>query len=109
MTGLQILLFTDDTKKRFEAYGWDVQQIDGHNHNEIQKAIEVAQGTDTPSLIECRTKIGFGSPNKEGTAASHGSPLGEDEIKLTKEKLGWPYSKPFFIPEEVKDEMGKSS
>lgn len=102
------LAFTDDTKKRFEAYGWDVQQIDGHNHEEIEKAIKNAQKTDTPSLIECKTTIGFGSPNKEGTASSHGSPLGEEEIKLTKEKLGWPYDEPFFIPEEVKNEMGKA-
>ena len=99
------LAFTDDTKKRFEAYGWDVQQIDGHNHKEIGDAIKVAQRTDTPSLIECKTKIGFGSPNKEGTAASHGSPLGDDEIKLTKKKLGWPYDEPFFIPDDVKEKM----
>lgn len=102
------LAFTDDSKKRFEAYGWDVQQIDGHNHKEIEQAIKVAQRTETPSLIECKTKIGFGSPNKEGTAASHGSPLGEEEIKLTKEKLGWPYDEPFFIPDEVKEVMGKA-
>lgn len=102
------LAFTDDTKKRFEAYGWDVQQIDGHNHDEIEQAIQYAQRTDTPSLIECKTTIGFGSPNKEGTAASHGSPLGDDEIKLTKEKLGWPNKEPFFIPEEVKNEMRKA-
>lgn len=102
------LAFTDDTKKRFEAYGWDVQQIDGHNHEEIEQAIKVAQRTETPSLIECKTKIGFGSPNKEGTASSHGSPLGEEEIKLTKEQLGWPYDEPFFIPDEVKELMGKA-
>ena len=102
------LAFTDDTKLRFEAYGWDVQQIDGHNHEEIKEAIKVAQRTNTPSLIECKTKIGFGSPNKEGTAASHGSPLGEEEIKLTKDQLGWPYDEPFFIPDEVKEKMGKA-
>lgn len=102
------LAFTDDTKKRFEAYGWDVQQIDGHNHEEIEQAIKVAQRTESPSLIECKTKIGFGSPNKEGTASSHGSPLGEEEIKLTKEQLGWPYDEPFFIPDEVKEVMGKA-
>ena len=102
------LAFTDDTKKRFEAYGWDVQQIDGHNHEEIEQAIKVAQRTETPSLIECKTKIGFGSPNKEGTASSHGSPLGEEEIKLTKEQLGWLYDEPFFIPDEVKEVMGKA-
>jgi len=102
------LAFTDDTKKRFEAYGWDVQQIDGHDHEEIEEAIENAQKTDTPSLIECKTTIGFGSPNKEGTAASHGSPLGDDEIKLTKERLDWPYSEPFFITEDVKHQMRKA-
>lgn len=102
------LAFTDDTKLRFEAYGWDVQQIDGHNHEEIEEAIKNAQRTDTPSLIECKTKIGFGSPNKEGTAASHGSPLGDDEIKLTKDALGWPYEEPFFIPDDVKEEMRKA-
>lgn len=102
------LAFTDDSKKRFEAYGWDVQQIDGHNHEEIERAIKKAQSTDTPSLIECKTTIGFGSPNKEGTAASHGSPLGKDEIKLTKERLNWPYDEPFYIPDEVKNEMLKA-
>ncbi|WP_445263796.1 transketolase [Rhodohalobacter sp. 8-1] len=102
------LAFTDDTKKRFEAYGWDVQQIDGHSHDEIEQAIKKAQQTDTPSLIECKTTIGFGSPNKEGTAASHGSPLGRDEIKLTKDRLGWPYDEPFVIPEEVKNEFRKA-
>lgn len=97
------LAFTDDTKKRFEAYGWDVQQVDGHNHDEIEEAIRKAQKTETPSLIECKTIIGFGSPNKEGSADSHGAPLGEDEIKLTKKNLGWEYDEPFFIPEEVKE------
>jgi len=99
------LAFTDDSKKRFEAYGWDVQQIDGHNHAEIEEAIKNAQASDKPSLIECKTTIGFGSPNKAGTADSHGSPLGEDEIKLTKKKLNWPYEEPFYIPEDVKKEM----
>lgn len=97
------LAFTDDTKKRFEAYGWDVQQVDGHNHDEIEEAIRKAQKTETPSLIECKTIIGFGSPNKEGSADSHGAPLGEDEIRLTKKNLGWEYDEPFFIPEEVKE------
>lgn len=99
------LAFTDDSKKRFEAYGWDVQQIDGHNHAEIEAAIRQAQKTNSPSLIECKTTIGFGSPNKEGTASSHGSPLGEDEIKLTKERLDWPYEESFFIPDDVKQHM----
>ncbi len=102
------LAFTDDSKKRFEAYGWDVQQIDGHNHQEIEQAIKKAQSTDTPSLIECKTTIGFGSPNKEGSAASHGSPLGDDEIKLTKERLNWPHDEPFYIPDEVNNEFLKA-
>ncbi|MFU8812843.1 MAG: transketolase [Balneolaceae bacterium] len=102
------LSFTDDTKKRFEAYGWDVQTVDGHNHEEIAQAIRNAQKTETPSLIECKTVIGFGSPNKEGSASSHGAPLGEEEIALTKERLGWPYAEPFTVPDEVKERMGSA-
>lgn len=102
------LAFTDDSVKRFEGYGWDVQVIDGHNHDEIEKAIRKAQTTDTPSLIECKTKIGFGSPNKEGTADSHGSPLGDEEIKLTKKRLGLDPDKKFFISDEVNTEMRKA-
>ena len=99
------LAFSDDSKKRFEAYGWDVQVIDGHDHKQIEEAIEKARHTDTPSLIECKTKIGYGSPNKEGTADSHGSPLGEEEIKLTKQQLGWEFDEPFYIPDEVLEHM----
>ena len=102
------LAFSDNTVKRFEAYGWDVQVINGHNHDEIEKAIRKAKNTDTPSLIECKTTIGYGSPNKEGTADSHGSPLGPDEIKLTKERLGLDPNKSFFISEEVNTEMRKA-
>ena len=99
------LAFSDDSKKRFEAYGWDVQVIDGHDHKQIEEAIKNAQRTDTPSLIECKTTIGYGSPNKEGTADSHGSPLGDEEIKLTKKRLGWEFDEPFFIPNEVLEHM----
>ncbi|PKD45058.1 transketolase [Rhodohalobacter barkolensis] len=95
------LAFTDDTVKRFEAYGWDVQTIDGHDRNEIERAIERAQKTETPSLIECKTRIGFGSPNKEGTADSHGAPLGDEEVRLTKEKLGMDPDKTFQIDDDV--------
>lgn len=102
------LAFTDHSKKRFESYGWDVQVIDGHNHEEIEKAIAHAQNTDTPSLIECKTHIGYGSPNKQGTADSHGAPLGEDEIKLTKEKLGLDPDQKFQIDEDVLKEMRKA-
>ncbi|MCG2588157.1 transketolase [Rhodohalobacter sulfatireducens] len=99
------LAFTDNTKQRFEAYGWDVQVIDGHDHEQIERAIKKAQSTDTPSLIECKSKIGFGSPNKEGTAASHGAPLGEDEIKITKEKLGLDPNKKFQVSDAVYEKM----
>lgn len=99
------LAFTDNTKQRFEAYGWDVQVIDGHNHAQIEEAIKKAQKTETPSLIECKSKIGFGSPNKEGTAASHGAPLGEEEIKITKEKLGLDPDQKFQVSDAVYEKM----
>jgi transketolase len=102
------LAFTDDTAKRFEAYGWDVQIIDGHNHKEIETAIKKAQSADRPSLIECKTHIGFGSPNKQGTAASHGAPLGDDEIRLTKKNLGIDPDKSFHVPKDVEQEMRKA-
>ena len=86
--------------KRYEAYGWDTLSIDGHNHEEITEAITIAKKNSCPTLIACKTKIGFGSPNKESKSSAHGSPLGEDEIKLTKENLNWPYKK-FEIPDEL--------
>jgi len=94
--------FTDDTAGRFKAYGWQViDDVDGHDSASIMKAInEAKDDTDRPSLICCKTKIGFGSPNKEGTESTHGAPLGEDEIKATKEALDW-NSPPFEIPENV--------
>lgn len=102
------LSFSDDTQERFKSYGWDVQLIDGHDHQQIENAIKQAQKSDKPSLIECRTKIGFGSPAKEGTAASHGAPLGEEEIIETKKRLSYPSSEPFFVPDEVKEFMGEA-
>lgn len=96
------LSYSDDYIKRFEAYNWQVLEVDGHNHDEIEKAIITAQHeTQKPSLIVCNTHIGFGSPNKVDTASAHGSPLGEDEIRLTKEVYGWDPDKKFFIPEEA--------
>lgn len=94
--------FTDDTAGRFKAYGWQViDDVDGHDSASIMKAINEAKNdTDRPSLICCKTKIGYGSPNKEGTESTHGAPLGEDEIKVTKEALGW-NSPPFEIPENI--------
>jgi transketolase len=94
--------FNDDTTKRFEAYGWQVLSIDGHAPEEIASAIKQAKAeTDKPTLISCKTIIGFGSPKKQGTASSHGSPLGDEEVAATREALAWPHA-PFEIPQEVK-------
>jgi transketolase len=95
--------FRDDTPARFEAYGWQVvRNVDGHNPAEIKKAIETAKAsTDKPTLICCKTIIGFGSPNLQGKEKCHGAPLGDAEIALAREKLGWPYG-PFEIPDEVR-------
>ena len=94
--------FTDDTPKRFEAYGWQViRNVDGHDAEEIKMAIETARKTtDQPTLICCKTTIGFGSPNKQGKEECHGAPLGNDEIALTRAALGWNHG-PFEIPAEI--------
>ncbi len=93
--------FTDDTPGRFTAYGWHViPNVDGHDSDAVRAAILEAQKSDKPSIICCKTTIGFGSPNKQGTAGSHGSPLGDDEIALTRETLGWE-SAPFEVPDDV--------
>ncbi|MDD5227391.1 MAG: transketolase [Methylococcales bacterium] len=93
--------YTDDTVKRFEAYGWHVLSVDGHNPEEISKAIGLAKGIiDMPTLICCKTTIGFGSPNKGGTHECHGAALGQPEINLTKAALGWDYEA-FVIPANV--------
>jgi len=95
--------FTDDTAARFEAYGWQViRDVDGHDPVEIEQAIDTARAdADRPSLICCRTVIGFGAPNKQGTEATHGAPLGAAEVAAARETLGWHYP-PFEIPEEIK-------
>ncbi len=96
------LAFTENRLKRFEAYGWHVQQIDGHDRAAVAAAIKTAQAvTDQPSIIACRTTIGYGSPNKANTAEVHGSPLGEDEVRLTKEVYGWDPDQHFYIPDEA--------
>jgi transketolase len=97
------IAFKEDVGKRFEAYGWQViGPLDGNDTEAIDGAIRKARAvTDQPSLIICRTVIGFGSPNKAGTAGAHGEPLGEDEIRLTKQNLGWPGEEPFTIPPEA--------
>ncbi len=94
--------FTDDTPKRFEAYGWQVlKNIDGHDPEALKKAIKKARRElNKPTLICCKTVIGFGSPNKQGKESCHGAPLGPDEIKLAREKLQWPYAA-FEIPEDI--------
>lgn len=94
--------FREDVAARFEALGWHVQTIDGQDPAAVRQAIQAGKDeTDRPSLICARTIIGFGSPNKAGTYGVHGSPLGPDEVKLTKENLGWPTEPAFFVPEEV--------
>ncbi|HOV96630.1 MAG TPA: transketolase, partial [Thermomonas sp.] len=94
--------FTDDTPKRFEAYGWNViRGVDGHDAHEIKTAIETAlKSTDKPTLICCRTTIGFGSPAKAGKESSHGAPLGKDEVAATRAALGWKYGE-FEIPQAI--------
>ena len=94
--------FTDDTPARFKAYGWQViEEVDGHDPLAVAKAIEAARAEPTrPSLICCRTVIGWGSPNKSGQASSHGAPLGEEEVSLVRENIDWPHA-PFEIPEDI--------
>ena len=94
------LSVSDNYKKRFESYGWDYILIDGHNYKEIYYALKKVQNAKKPTVISCKTKIGFGSPNKSGKALSHGSPLGIDEIELVRKNLNWSYE-PFKIPTNI--------
>jgi transketolase len=94
---------SENTVNRFKAYQWNTISINGHDQNQISKAISKAQKSNKPTLIACKTKIGFGSPNKQGKSSAHGAPLGLDEIELTKAKLNWEY-KPFEIPDDIKSE-----
>jgi len=93
--------FSDDTAKRFDAYDWQVLAVDGHDSDAINEAVIAAKADPRPTLIKCKTIIGFGSPNKQGTSATHGAPLGPDEIKATREALDWPHNE-FIIPEDIK-------
>ncbi len=96
------LAFTEDRLKRFEAYGWHVQQVeDGNDVEAIDKAIQFAKQDPRPSLIACRTTIGYGAPNRQGTSKAHGEPLGEEELNLAKQNLNWPLEPRFYIPEDV--------
>jgi transketolase len=100
------LAFSEDRLKRFDAYGWHIQQIDGQDRAAVAAAIQAAQTvTDKPSLIACRTTIGYGSPNKANTAGVHGSPLGVDEVRLTKEAYGWDPDREFFIPDQALEQF----
>ena len=101
--GSTSLSVSDNYKKRFESYGWNYLETNGHNEKQISKAISKALKSKKPTIISCKTVIGFGSPNKSGKASSHGSPLGDDEIVLVRKKLKWNY-KPFEIPQEVLQE-----
>ena len=104
------IAFTENRLQRFEAYGWHVQQVeDGNDLQAIEDALTAARNeTDRPSLVAVRTSIGFGSPNRQDTAKAHGEPLGDEERRLTKEKLGWPQEPTFYIPEEALSHFRKS-
>jgi transketolase len=100
--GSTSLAFTENVGQRFEAYGWHVQRVDGNDLKEVEAALSAAQAErERPSLIIARTHIAYGSPNKQDTAEAHGSPLGEEEVRLTKEALGWPFEPTFYIPDEA--------
>ena len=101
--GSTSLSVSDNYKKRFESYGWSFLEINGHNEKQISKAITKASKSNKPTLISCKTIIGFGSPNKSGKSSSHGSPLGDEEISLVRKKLKWS-SQPFEVPQEILDE-----
>ena len=98
--GSTSLSVSDNYKKRFESYGWSFHEINGHNFKQIFNAIKKANKSKKPTIISCKTIIGFGSPNKSGKASSHGAPLGDDEIKLVRKKLNWKHD-PFQIPAEL--------
>jgi len=96
------LAVSDNFKKRFESYGWNYIEIDGHNEKQIFKSLKKVQNSKKPTVISCKTKIGYGSPNKSGSASVHGSPLGAEEIKLVRKKLKWNHE-PFEIPKNILD------
>ncbi|MGD2135671.1 MAG: transketolase [Gemmatimonadales bacterium] len=108
--GSTSLTYSDDTAARFGAYGWHVQTVDdGNDLGAIDRALVAARADGArPSLIVLRTHIAYGSPNKQDTADAHGAPLGEDEVRLTKENLGWPAEEPFSVPDEALDEWRRA-
>jgi len=100
--------FTEDWASRFEAYGWHVQSIDGMDGDAVNQALAAAHDDPRPSIIGCRTIIGYGSPNKAGTPGVHGAPLGPDEMAKTKENLGWPQEPSFYVPDDVAELFGRA-
>jgi len=100
------LSVSDNYKKRFQGYGWSFLEVNGHNEKEISRAIKKSLSSKKPTIISCKTTIGYGSPNKAGKSSSHGSPLGEKEIELVRKKLKWEYE-PFKIPKEILNEWRK--
>ena len=104
--GSTSLAVSDNFKKRFNSYGWEYIEIDGHNEKQIFRALKKAQKAKRPTTISCKTTIGYGSPNKSGTGAAHGSPLGKDEVNLVRKKLKWNHE-PFIIPEKILNEWRK--
>ena len=104
--GSTSLSVSDNYRRRFESYGWNFLEISGHKEKQISKAISKASKSNKPTIISCKTIIGFGSPNKSGKASSHGSPLGEEEISLVRKKLKW-NNAPFEIPQEILSEWRK--
>src|SRR5215467_10692273 len=109
--GPTLLAFSEDVTARFAAYGWFTQRVDGHDANAVEAALERAHANKgRPSLIACKTHIGFGSPHRQDTAKAHGEALGVDEVRLTKEKLGPPLDKDklFYVPEEAAEFMRES-
>jgi len=101
LDGPTSLSFTEDVGKRFDAYAWHVQQIDGMDYGAVDAAIRAAQADERPSIIVARTHIGYGSPHKQDTHEAHGSPLGADEVRETKRNYGWPEDREFYIPDEA--------
>ncbi|MGH2536775.1 MAG: transketolase, partial [Candidatus Promineifilaceae bacterium] len=100
--GPTALAYSDDVLKRFEAYGWQAQRVDGHDPAAVEAAIRAARAEQArPSLIACRTHIGYGSPNRQDTAKAHGEPLGQEEVRLAKQNLGWPLEPLFYVPDKA--------
>jgi transketolase len=108
LDGPTSMAWSEDVPERFDAYGWHTQRVeDGNDLPAIAAAIEAAQDDPRPSLIAVRTHIGYGSPNRQDTQKAHGSPLGEDEVRLTKEFYGWDPDKHFYVPDDVREQFDR--